>query len=79
VQASIPHPALRIPLYDGQLSAKAGPAAGCDNDLLVGMVTDRDKHLVGIVSLGGLAVETGDEQLAANTLEVVSEPNRPDR
>ena len=42
-------------------------------------VLDRDKRLVGIVSLGDLAVETGDEQLAGNTLEAVSEPNRPDR
>ena len=42
-------------------------------------VLNRDKRLVGIVSLGDLAVETGDEQLAGNTLEAVSEPNRPDR
>ena len=43
------------------------------------LVLNRDKQLVGIVSLGDLAVETGDEQLAGNTLEAVSEPNRPDR
>jgi len=29
------------------------------------------------VSLGDLAVETGDEQLAGNTLEAVSEPAHP--
>ena len=43
------------------------------------VVLNRDKRLVGIVSLGDLAVETGDEQLAGNTLEAVSEPNHPDR
>jgi CBS domain-containing protein len=42
-------------------------------------VLNHDKQLVGIVSLGDLAVETGDEQLAGNTLEAVSEPNRPNR
>src|SRR5205085_4543907 len=43
------------------------------------LVLNRDERLVGIVSLGDLAVETGDEQLAGNTLEAVSESNRPDR
>lgn len=38
------------------------------------VVLNRDKRLVGIVSLGDLAVETGDEHLAGQTLEVVSEP-----
>jgi CBS domain-containing protein len=37
-------------------------------------VLSRDKRLVGIVSLGDLAVETGDQQLAGKTLERVSEP-----
>jgi CBS domain-containing protein len=40
------------------------------------MVLNRDRELVGIVSLGDLAVETRDEQLAGNTLEAVSQPNR---
>jgi len=38
------------------------------------VVLDQDKRLVGIVSLGDLAVETRDEQLAGGTLEAVSEP-----
>jgi CBS domain-containing protein len=38
------------------------------------VVLNRDKRLVGIVSLGDLAVETGDEKLAAKTLEHVSLP-----
>jgi CBS-domain-containing membrane protein len=42
-------------------------------------VMDGDKRLIGIVSLGDLAIETGDERLAGNTLEAVSEPNRPVR
>ncbi len=42
-------------------------------------VLNRERRLVGIVSLGDLAVETGDERLAGATLEAVSEPNRPHR
>ena len=38
------------------------------------VVLNQDKRLVGIVSLGDLAVETGDEQLAGHTLERVSVP-----
>jgi len=115
-------------------SLDVGPLPVCDNDRLVGMVTDRDitirataagdaprerrvrdvmtpeviycfedqdateaarlmkdrqvrrlvvlnrnKRMVGIVSLGDLAVETGDDQLAGKVLEGVSEPNRPNR
>ncbi len=39
------------------------------------VVLNRDKWLVGIVSLGDLAVETGDERLAGQTLEEVSLPS----
>jgi len=39
------------------------------------VVLNRDKRLVGIVSLGDLAVETGgDERVAGKTLERVSQP-----
>jgi CBS domain-containing protein len=38
------------------------------------VVLNRDKRLVGIVSLGDLAVESQDEQLAGHTLEAISEP-----
>ena len=41
-------------------------------------VLNRDKRLVGIVSLGDLAVQTGDDRLAGQTLEGISEPTRPD-
>jgi CBS domain-containing protein len=43
------------------------------------VVLNRDKRLVGIVSLGDLAVDSGDEQLAGHTLEAVSEPAVPQR
>ena len=43
------------------------------------VVLNRDKRLVGIVSLGDLAVDTGDEVLAGSTLEAVSEPAAPAR
>jgi CBS domain-containing protein len=38
------------------------------------VVLNQDKRLVGIVSLGDLAVETGDERLTGKTLEGVSLP-----
>jgi CBS domain-containing protein len=41
------------------------------------VVLNRDKRLVGILSLGDLAVDSGDEQLAGHTLEAVSEPAAP--
>jgi CBS domain-containing protein len=42
-------------------------------------VLNRDKRLVGIVSLGDLAVDTGDEEMAGATLEAVSAPSEPRR
>ena len=42
-------------------------------------IVSRDKHLVGVVSLGDLAVEVGDDRLIGSTLERVSEPSRPGR
>jgi CBS domain-containing protein len=42
-------------------------------------VLRRDQHLTGIVSLGDLAVEAGNEQLAGETLEAISEPSSPQR
>lgn len=38
------------------------------------LVLDRGKRLVGIVSLGDLALEGRDEELSAETLEAVSQP-----
>lgn len=38
------------------------------------VVVSSDGRLAGIVSLGDLALHTGDEQLAGETLERVSEP-----
>ncbi len=38
------------------------------------VILNRDKKLVGIVSLGDLAVETGNDKLAGSTLEHVSLP-----
>src|SRR5262249_38468201 len=45
-----------------------------DNQIRRLVVLNRDKRLVGIVSLGDLAVETGDERLSGKTLEKVSAP-----
>jgi CBS domain-containing protein len=38
------------------------------------LVVNDDGRLVGIVSLGDLVLQTGDEKLAGKTLEKVSEP-----
>jgi CBS domain-containing protein len=43
------------------------------------VVLNRDKRLVGVVSLGDLAVKTGDEELSGEALEQVSEPALPRR
>jgi CBS domain-containing protein len=43
------------------------------------VVLNRDKQLVGIVSLGDLAVQTGDTWQAGQTLERISEPAEPQR
>jgi CBS domain-containing protein len=42
-------------------------------------IVDRDNNLVGIVSLGDLAVDAGDDALSGETLERVSAPSRPKR
>jgi len=41
------------------------------------VVLDHDKHLVGILSLGDIAVAGDDMELAATTLERISEPATP--
>ncbi|MGH7231386.1 MAG: CBS domain-containing protein [Nitrospiraceae bacterium] len=43
------------------------------------VVLNREKRLVGIVSLGDLAVHTQDTQLSGEVLEYVSEPAEPKR
>ena len=42
-------------------------------------VLNRSKRLVGIVSIGDLAVEGGNEQLVGDALEGISEPSAPSR
>ena len=42
-------------------------------------ILSRDKRLVGVVSLGDIAVHTGDRNLAGETLHEVSEPATPNR
>jgi CBS domain-containing protein len=42
-------------------------------------ILNREKHLVGIVSLGDLAVETTNEKLSGTVLEEISEPAKPNR
>ncbi len=39
-------------------------------------VLDRDQRLIGIIALSDVALNTGDTQAAAQTLQAVSEPNR---
>jgi CBS domain-containing protein len=42
-------------------------------------VINRDKRLVGIVSLGDLAVDSGNEKMAGKTLTEISQPSQPER
>jgi CBS-domain-containing membrane protein len=42
-------------------------------------VLDRNRKLVGIVSVGDIAVHTQDHQLSGNVLEEVSQPSGPKR
>ncbi len=42
-------------------------------------ILSRDKRVVGIVALGDLAVDTGDEELSGEVLEEVSRPAEPER
>jgi len=50
-----------------------------ENQLRRLVVLNRDKRMVGIVSLGDLAVETGDQRMAGESLQAVSEPAAPRR
>lgn len=43
------------------------------------LVLSREKRLVGIVSIGDLAVDFGDEELVGETLEEISKPAQPAR
>lgn len=42
-------------------------------------ILSREKYLVGIVALGDLAVDTGNERLSGAVLEEISEPAEPTR
>jgi CBS domain-containing protein len=42
-------------------------------------VLNLDKHLVGIVSLGDIAVHGGDRDMAGETLQEISQPAAPKR
>jgi CBS domain-containing protein len=42
-------------------------------------ILSQDKRLVGIVSLGDIAVHAGDRDLAGETLQEISEPAQPKR
>ncbi len=50
-----------------------------DNQIRRLPVLNRQKRLVGILSLGDVAVETGNRELAGQVLERVSEPTEPAR
>ena len=43
------------------------------------VVLDRNKKLVGILSLGDIAADSGDEELSGEVLDKVSEPSEPAR
>jgi len=64
--------------FDDQLVSEAARLMQ-DNQIRRLPVLNRDKRLVGMVSLGDLATKTGDEELTGAALEEVSEPALPRR
>lgn len=42
-------------------------------------IVNRDKELVGIVALGDLAVDAGDDEMSGEVLEEISQPAKPER
>jgi CBS domain-containing protein len=62
-----------ISVFDDQDVAEAARLMK-ENQVRRLVVLNRAKRLVGIVSLGDLAVDTRDEELVGTTLEAVSEP-----
>jgi CBS-domain-containing membrane protein len=55
------------------------PAKMQEHQLRRLVVVDRNERLVGIVSMGDLAVYTTDDQLAGEVTEAVSEPAETER
>jgi len=41
-------------------------------------ILNRRNELVGIVSLGDLSVDVGDDKISGNTLEAISKPSKPE-
>ena len=60
--------------FEDQSIAAAARLKG-DKQIRRLLVLNRDKELVGIVSLGDVATATGDEQLSGEIMEQVSEPS----
>jgi CBS domain-containing protein len=50
-----------------------------DNKIRRVIVLNRDKDMVGICSLGDLAVDVDDTELTAETLKIISHPANPNR
>lgn len=42
-------------------------------------IVNREKELVGIISLGDIAVDHGSDKLTGSVIEDVSQPSRPER
>ena len=49
----------------------------CDRQIRRILVMNHDKRLVGIVSLGDIAVDSNNTQETARTLEEISRPSQP--
>lgn len=61
--------------YEDQDISEAGKMMK-DNQIRRLVVLNRDKRLVGICSLGDLAVESGDQNLIGDVLQNVSQPTK---
>jgi CBS domain-containing protein len=65
-------------VFDDQDASEAAKLMG-EKQIRRLPVLNRDKRLVGIVSLGDLAVDAGDKKKAGEALKDISEPAKPRR
>lgn len=66
-------------VLDDSVSIEEAAALMKDKQIRRLVIRGSDGELAGVVSLGDLACDTGDDELAGETLEAISEPASPIR
>lgn len=62
--------------YDDQ-DVKEAAKLMSENQIRRLPIVDRDKNLVGIVSLGDISVDANNDRMSGDTLEDISKPSKP--